>query len=165
MAQSNTVTLDTRRYVTAAVNLLHAAFVKAPRAQAKRHFARVHGGATLDLARLKLDGRGDVMFRVALDHSEYRGKMGFAPFRKQLELLLQRLAERVRLKLDIAVYASESTGELLFNVPAIAVNEGTTNVLMLGVGKPEPGVTTLRLQFLDPEQFRKKPEAASSAPA
>jgi hypothetical protein len=165
MAETGSVTLDTPRYVTAAVNLLHAAFIKAPRAQAKRHFARVHGGGTLDLARLKLEGRGDVLFRVVLDHSEYRGKIGFAPFRKQLEQLIGRLAERVRLKLDIAVYTSEATGELLFNVPSITKNEGTINVLMLGVGKPEPGITTLRLQFLDPEQFRKPAETPQTAGA
>jgi hypothetical protein len=155
MAESNTVTMETRRFVTASVNLLHAAFVKAPRAQAKRHFARVQGGGAIDLARLGVEGRGEVQFRVALDHSAFNGRFGFTVFRKMLQQLLARLAERVRLRLDIPVYSSEQTGELLFNVPAVLTEGGITNVLMLGVDKPEGGVATLRLQYLDPEQFRK----------
>lgn len=159
--QVGSVTMDTRRFLTAAVNLLHAAFVKSPRAQARRHFARLQGGNAIELATMRLEGRGDVLFRVSLDHSAFRGKLGFPMFRRSLDQLLGRLAERVRLKLDVQVYASEQTGQILFNVPAVVTDAGVTNVLMLGVGKPDAGVTTLELQFLDPEQFRKPPETAA----
>jgi hypothetical protein len=162
MSESNTVTMETRRFVTASVNLLHAAFLKAPRAQAKRHFARVQGGGVIDLARLSVEGRGDVQFQVALDHSAFNGHFGFTVFRKMLQQLLARLAEYVRLRKDIPVMASEQTGELLFAVPAFATEDGKTNVLMLGVDKPAGGLATLRLQYLDPEQFRKP---ASTPPA
>jgi hypothetical protein len=163
MADDRNVTLDTRRYVTVAANLLHAAFIKAPRAQAKRHFARLHGGNPLDLAKLTFGERGEVQFRVDLDFSEYRGKIGFPVFRAALQRLLGQLGQRVRLKQDIPVLASEQTGQILFAVPAFVQDEGQVNVLMLGVGKAEPGVTTLRLQYLDPEQFRKPAEAPAAA--
>ena len=46
---------------------------------------------------------------------------------------------------------------MLLNLPSILTEDGRTNVMMLGVDPPEPGVVTLRLQFLDPEQFRQPP--------
>lgn len=162
MADDRNVSLDTRRYVTVAANLLHAAFINAPRAQARRHFARLHGGSPLDLAKLTFGERGEVQFRVALDFSEYRGKIGFPPFRTALQKLLGQIGQRIRLKQDIPVLASEQTGEILFAVPAFVQSEGQVNVLMLGVGKPEPGLTTLKLQYLDPEQFRKGTDPAAA---
>lgn len=155
MAEDQTAGVDTRRFVTAAINLLHAAFIGTSRAQAKRRFARIHGGALLDLARLRLDERTELHFRVALDWSEFRGRIGFTPFRKALAQLLARLAERVRLRGDIAVYSEEASGAMLFYVPAVTEDEGRTNVLMLGLDTPEPGSVTLRLQFLDPQQFQR----------
>ena len=99
---------------------------------------------------------------IALDHTEFRGKVGFPVFRRSLEQLPGRIAERLRLKMDIPVFASEETGQILCSIPSIVNEEGTVNVLMLGVDKPEPGITTLKLQFLDPEQFRQKPPEAAA---
>ena len=153
MSDTQNVSMEPHRVVTAAVNLLHVAFIKASRAQAKRHFARVQGGGVLDLAKLRLEDRSELLFRVALDHGQYRGRLSFTAFRHALPQLLGRLAERVRMKGELNIYNSEETGALLFNVPAIITAHGTSNVLMLGMDKPEAGVAVLRLQFLDPTQF------------
>lgn len=163
MSETNSLTMDTPRFLTASANLLHAAFIKAPRAQARRHFARLHGGNALDLATMKVEGRGEVLFRVTLDHSEFKGKIGFPVFRRGLGQLLNGIAQRLRLKAEIPVLASEQTGQIIFSIPALFTEDGTTNVLMLGVGKPEPGIATLQLQFLDPEQFRRKAPEAPTA--
>ena len=157
------VSMDTPRFLTASANLLHAAFIKAPRAQAKRHFARVHGGSPLDLATLRQEGRGEVMFRVVLDHSEFKGKISFPTFRRALGQLLGRIGERLRLRQEIGVYSSAETGQILFNIPALITEDGVSNVLMLGLAAPEPGFATLQLQFLDPEQFRRQPEAPAAS--
>ena len=163
MAEARNITMDTRRYVTVAANLLHAAFINAPRAQARRHFARLHGGNVLDLAKLGFGDGGEVQFRLALDYSEYRGKIGFPVFRSALQKLLGQLAQRVRLKEEIPVLTSEQSAEVLFALPAFLQADGQVNVLMLGVGAPEPGITTLKLQYLNPEQFRKPAEPSTGA--
>jgi hypothetical protein len=80
-----------------------------------------------------------------------------------VELLLGRIGERLRLKMDIPVYASEQTGQILFSIPALFEDGGQVNVMMLGVDTPQAGITTLKLQFLDPEQFRQKPPEAGAA--
>ena len=98
MSDTQNVSMEPHRVVTAAVNLLHVAFIKASRAQAKRHFARVQGGGVLDLAKLRLEDRSELLFRVALDHGQYRGRLSFTAFRLALPQLLGRLAERVRMK-------------------------------------------------------------------
>ena len=162
MTQSQTVSMEPQRFFTGALNVLHAAFIAASRAQAKRHFARVHGGAVLELARLRLEDGSELLFRVALDHSEFRGKLGFTAFRKALMQLLAKLSERIRFKEQLKVYSNAETGSLLLNLPAILSEDGRTNVMMLGVDKPEPGAVTLRLQFLDPEQFRQPAQALSA---
>lgn len=159
MSQSQSVSMETHRFFTGALNVLHAAFIKPSRVQAKRHFARVQGGAVLDLARLKLEDGSQLQFRVALDQREYRGKLGFTVFRKALMQLLGKLSERIRFKGELNVYSSEETGAMLLNLPAILNEDGRTNVMMLGLDKPEPGIVTLRLQFLDPDQFRQPAEA------
>ena len=82
--------------------------------------------------------------------------------RRAIDLLLGRIAERLRLKQDIPVYASEQTGQILFSIPALFEDAGQVNVMMLGVDAPQPGITTLKLQFLDPEQFRQKPPEAGA---
>ena len=51
MSQSQSVSMEPQRFFTGALNVLHAGFIKASRAQAKRHYARVHGGAVLELAK------------------------------------------------------------------------------------------------------------------
>ena len=154
MSQSQSVSMEPQRFFTGALNVLHAGFIKASRAQAKRHYARVHGGAVLELAKLRLGDGSDLLFRVTLDQSEFRGKLDFATFRKALMQLLAKLQDRIRFKGELIVYSNEETGSLLLNLPSIVTEDGRTNVMMLGVDKPEPGVVTLRLQFLDPEQFR-----------
>jgi hypothetical protein len=146
--------MEPQRFFTGALNVLHAGFIKASRAQAKRHYARVHGGAVLELAKLRLGDGSDLLFRVTLDQSEFRGKLDFATFRKALMQLLAKLQDRIRFKGELIVYSNEETGSLLLNLPSVVTEDGRTNVMMLGVDKPEPGVVTLRLQFLDPEQFR-----------
>jgi hypothetical protein len=150
---SQSISMEPERFFTGALNVLHAAFIKASRVQAKRHFARIQGGAVLDLARLRLEDGSELLFRVALDHSEFRGRLGFTAFRKALMMFLGRLSERIRLRGALNIYSNEETGSLLLNLPARLELEGKMNVLMLGIDKPEPGIITLRLQFLDPEQF------------
>jgi len=156
MSQTQSVSMETPRFLTGAANVLHAAFIASSRVQAKRHFARVHGGAVLELARLRLEDGSELLFRVALDHREFRGKLGFTVFRKVLSQLLGRLAERIRFKGELRLYTNEESGSMLLNLPAILTEGGQTNVMMLGLDKPETGAVTLRLQFLDPGQFSAK---------
>jgi len=159
MSNEQNVSMDPRKFATGAVNVLHAAFIGASRAQAKRHFARVQGGGVLDLGKLRLEDRSELQFRVALDHSHYQGRLSFSAFRQALSSLLGRLVERIRFAKNMNIYTSQETGAVLFNVPAILTSDGKTNVFVLGLDKPEPGAVTLRLQFLDPEQFRQREPA------
>ncbi|MCG3168955.1 MAG: hypothetical protein CALGDGBN_00465 [Pseudomonadales bacterium] len=154
MSDSQTVSMDPQRFFTGALNVLHAGFVAPSRVQAKRNFARVHGGAVIDLAQVRLEDGSELLFRVALDHGEFRGKLGFTVFRKALTQLLGKLSQRIRFKEKLSIYSSEETGALLLNLPAVLNDGGQANVMMLGIDKPEPGAITLRLQFLDPDQFR-----------
>ncbi|MCP5320599.1 MAG: hypothetical protein H7A12_07215 [Pseudomonadales bacterium] len=154
MSDSQNVSMEPQRFFTGALNVLHAGFIAPSRVQAKRNFARIHGGAVLDLAEARLEDGSDLLFRVALDHGEFRGKLGFTVFRKALAQLLGKLSQCIRFKEPLNIYSSEETGALLLNLPAILGDDGQTNVMMLGVDKPETGAVTLRLQFLDPDQFR-----------
>lgn len=150
--------MESQQFFTGALNVLHAGFMAPSRVQAKRNFARIHGGALLDLAEVRLDDGTGLLFRVALDHGEFRGRLGFTVFRKALAQLLAKLSQQLRFREPLRIYTSEETGALLLNLPAVLDDGVQLNVMMLGVDRPGEGVITLRLQFLDPEQFR-APEA------
>jgi len=153
MATYNDVSMEPAQFLSGSVNVLHAAFLGASRSQAKRHFARIQGGNVLDVAPMRLPDGSSVLFKVAFDYSEFKGKMTFTTFRRALNVLVGRIVERIRLKKEITMFTADS-GAILFNVPAVINLEGNTNVFALGMDKPEEGELTLRLQFLDPEQFK-----------
>jgi len=164
MAQYSDISLPTDRFLSGAVNVLHAAFVGSSRAQAKRHFARVQGGAELDLGSLPLSDGSLLKFKVALDQQYFQGKLNFTIFRRCMTVLIGRIVERIRLKKELPVYNADN-GAVLFNVPALLNYEGKQNVFMLGMDAPGEGEVTLRLQFLDPEQFRTQASANDAAEA
>lgn len=164
MAQYTDISLPTDRFLSGAMNVLHGAFLGASRAESKRHFARIQGGSVLELGALPLSDGSQLQFKVALDQQYFQGKLSFTTFRRSLSVLIGRIVERIRLKKDMPTYSSED-GSVLFNIPALLSFEGKQNVFMLGMDAPGEGEVTLRLQFLDPEQFRRPAPSAESQPS
>ncbi len=99
---------------------------------------------------------------LSLDHSEYRGRLTFHLFRMALDMMVKNIAGRIQRKEDLNIFTSEETGEVLFHLPGLVDDRGRLNVLVMGI-VPGKRNATVKLQFLDPEQFKKEQEEATEA--
>lgn len=162
MAQTgNQAVLNIDRLLTLSVQSLDNYFFRAPKEKARKLYKEIAGGDVVRVGALKFqeDGLEPVTVKLALDHSEYRGHLTFHIFKTALGATLKNIAERLQEKKDLNVFTSEETGEILIHLPGAIrdKNHGEINVMVVGF-VPALQTVTIKLQFLDPDQFRRSPE-------
>lgn len=152
--------IDINRFLTISVNMLDSYFFKSTKEKARKLYKELERGEVIKAASLNFEGNKDsrVSINLSLDHSEYRGRLTFHLFRMALDMMLKNIAGRVQRKEDLNIFTSEETGEVLFHLPGLVDDRGRLNVLVMGI-VPGKRNATVKLQFLDPEQFRKEQEA------
>ncbi len=167
MAQNQTQTIPRDKFLTIAVNLLYKAFLENRRTEAKNVFRDMAAGRSVHLTNVQMEDRSHVRFDVALDHSEFRGKLNFGAFRASLVLLVAQLSEALRAGKDVRVFTDRNNPDnVIFGLSAPTDDDGEVNVMVLGVDSSETrGTIELRLQYLDPAQFAPESEAAPEPPA
>lgn len=167
MAQNQTQTIPRDKFLTIAVNLLYKAFLENRRTEAKNVFRDMAAGRSVHLTNVQMEDRSQVRFDVALDHSEFRGKLNFGAFRASLVLLVAQLSEALRAGKDVRVFTDRNNPDnVIFGLSAPTDDDGEVNVMVLGVDSSETrGTIELRLQYLDPAQFAPESEAAPEPPA
>lgn len=150
------------RLLLVASELLHRSFVEATRADAKRLFRDIEDGKQVGVARLELEDQSQLLIKLTLDKSEFRGKFNFRVFRQSLELLIAQIATLLQQgQKEFNSFTAES-GEMMFLIPSITRNEqGEENALVLGVGQLIPGELPLQLQFIEPSQLRPQHDDAT----
>jgi hypothetical protein len=134
-------------------NLLHKTFFDNKRDSAKRMFAELVDGKTQHVINLRADDGGVFEVWLQLDHSEHGGRLNFGGFKTHLGLLLQQIKERLDAGENANVFDSEAGDEKLFHIPALLVDKGVPNVMVLGLAPGVPGRVTMKLMYLDPAQF------------
>ena len=97
--------------------------------------------------------KGDVACMLALDHSEYVGKLNFSAFREILAAHLHLIGEKLKNEENLNIFTNEETGDLLFNIPGIIQRDDEINVLVTGTEQRRAGELTIKLMFLDPANF------------
>jgi hypothetical protein len=158
MARYKTQPIPTGKFLSMSANLLHRAFIETNRTSAKQAFRELAGAGTVPIATVKMEDDSTVRFRVALDHSEFRGRFNYGAFRASLTTLLANIARALREGKQVPTFAgSEGKETTIFGVAAVTVEEGTPSVMVLGadLGAPGSGVL-LRLMYLDPAQFEQR---------
>jgi len=153
MPDTQSLALPREKFLLIAVNLLHRALLQPPRTEAKQVFRELAGGRTLALNPVEMEDRSTARFGLALDASEYRGRLNYGAFRAGLETLVGNLAAYLREDREVAVFDAREGGTgMVFGVSAVTVEEQQANVMVLGA---ESGAehTLLRLMYLDPDQF------------
>ena len=159
-----TPTINMERFVTLSVQMLDTYFFKETKHKARKLFKDIESGRVVGVASVgvKEDKNVKIKVKLQLDHSDFQGLLTFHLFRQALDVMLKNLAARLRAKKDLNVYTSEETGEVVFNVPGLVEDRGNVNVLMMGLLAQE-GQVIIRLQFFDPEQFKKSDESEETA--
>mgnify|MGYP005989825591 FL=1 len=161
MAQNPNKSIPRDQFLTIAVNLLYKAFLENRRTEAKNVFRDMATGRTVHLTNVVMEDKSQVRFDVALDHSEYRGKLNFGAFRASLAMLVAQLSDALRAGKDIKVFSEQNNPDnVVFGLSAATEDEGEVNVMVLGADSNAPrGSIELRLQYLDPAQFAAEAQA------
>ncbi len=161
MAQNPNKSIPRDQFLTIAVNLLYKAFLENRRTEAKNVFRDMSTGRTVHLTNVVMEDKSQVRFDVALDHSEYRGKLNFGAFRASLAMLVAQLSDALRAGKDIKVFSEQNNPDnVVFGLSAATEDEGEVNVMVLGAdSNAARGSIELRLQYLDPAQFAAEAQA------
>lgn len=120
---------------------------------AKRLYLAIESGKEIPFMTINTQGKGDVSCLLALDHEQFVGKIGFSIFRNALASHLTRTASKLENKESLNIFTNDASCDMIYHIPGFVEHAGKLNILVTGVRQKEPGVMSVRLIFLDPEQF------------
>lgn len=138
-----------------AANLLHKSFHDTSRMMAKRRYQLLENGKTVFLVNVRMEDNSELQVNLKLDRSELRGKLNFSAFRQLIARLLHGFMQQLQAKEALSLFTDEDGKRWSYLIPAVMKTEATFDMMILGADVREPGVLTLELMFIDPEQFRK----------
>ncbi|MCB1676352.1 MAG: hypothetical protein KDI01_08675 [Halioglobus sp.] len=164
MAQTHSQSIPREQFLTLCANLLHRTFVDATRTDAKQVYRELAAGRVAPLSTVRMEDQSTVRFDLALDHSEFGGKLNYGAFRASVLTLIGNVAEVLREKRPVNVFnAHDDAGRIVFAVSAVTLEAQRPNVMVLGADLASgDAAVTLRLMYLDPEQFA---QAQAAEPA
>ena len=147
------IDLQPAELLTAMINQINKRFFESPKDEAKQLYRELADGAELPFMEITASDQGEVLVKLALDHSKFVGKLNFSRFRDALLSHLQRIAGKINNEEGLNVFTSQETGDIIFNIPGAVEVDGTRNILVTGVEQRVAGTMILRLMFLDPNSF------------
>lgn len=146
------VNLDPRQLMAALIENLDRHFYAASRDDAKQLYKALADGNIARFMHVKMEDDSELFCHLALDSTQYVGKLNFGRFRKGLAMMLLSAKKRLEKGEDLNVMNSQS-GDVLFNVPGIVNADDGTNVLVCGLQQAAPGQVTIRLMYLNPDHY------------
>lgn len=155
MAQLQNQSIPRDKFLLMSMNLLHRAFIESARTDAKNLYRLLSEGRRIRLSNVQMEDKSTLAVNLALDHSEYCGKLNFGAFRASLAALIGNVGQTLQAEKDYPVFGGESDAEgMIFGITAVTVEDEQPNVLVLGTkADEEQGSVMLRLMYLDPAQF------------
>lgn len=161
MAAQQTQAIEQDKFLILAANLLHKALVEPSRTSAKRLFRELEKGSAVPLATIEMEDKSHARFTLALEYSEFCGRLNFGAFQASVKTLLSNIAKTVQEKGELRVFnAQEETGAMIFGITGVTIESEQPNVMVLAA---QPGqdseITTLQLMYLDPTQFTAQAQA------
>ncbi len=152
------VSVNLPELVGLAGNLLHTGFIKSAKDKARGVYKELKSGKVITVGAVNFSGTLEMDLKLALDVSEFKGPgLSFPAFEMALKALLKNLGGRLNNKQDLNILTSETGAILLHHPGIIRTAEAQVNVMVMTIepttGKKE---LTVRLMFVDPDQFEKK---------
>lgn len=145
--------------VNLSANVLHQAFLSSPDDKARGSFKTIKQGKVIKPGTLSIGKELEAPLEIALDYSEFQGPgFNFDIFVAALHAMLQRISAKLKAKEDLNMMSSE-TGSFLINLPGMVERDGHVNIMVMTLDFSVAKQITLRLMFLNPEQFKKEPVA------
>jgi len=144
--------------MTAVYNNLNKRFFETTRNDAKQLYVAISDGRGIPFMAIVVPEKGNINCSLALDQSQFVGKLNFSSFKKALASHLQRIAEKLGKQEDLNMYINEANGDKIFNLPGLVETGDTVNILVTGIEQRKAGSMTIRLMFLDPENLARSGE-------
>lgn len=163
MSQTSSGTMPTDKFLKIALNLLHRQFIAGGRTEAKQLYRRLLEGDTTHITTVEMEDRSRVPYGLAMDCSEFEGKLNYGAFRASLVTLLGNISRVLEEGREVTVFNRDQRPDsLLFGITGVTMEQDKPNVLVLGadVGGRKPAVI-LRLMYLDPRQFQEQESAGA----
>lgn len=133
-------------------NLDHHFFIGS-RESAKMMFHTVLKEEPCSFMRIDMGEAGEVQCELSLDTSLYVGKLNFGKFKKLLAMMMIGIKERIDADAPLNALTSKH-GEIMFNIPGIVKDQdGQINVMVTSFRQLAPGLSSVRLMFLDPSEY------------
>ena len=157
MTDTETINIDKQKLFNLGANLLVAGFINQPPELAKKLFKQLKQGTSVKSGELTAGATGTkIAVKLELDRSEFQGSFNYPTFDHSVRALIQKFQTEVRkdseLK-EVPTLTNESTGGLLFNLPAGVEVDGQLNVLMLAI-EPMVDSVVVRLIYVNPDEFK-----------
>lgn len=145
-------------------NLDHHFFGES-RESAKLMYQAILKGEPSPFMRIDTGEAGEVYCELSLDKTLYVGKLNFGKFKKSLAMMMVGIKERLDAEAPLNALRSQA-GDIMFNIPGIVKEpNGQFNVLVTSFRQLAPGLSTVRLMFLDPDQYAAAAQLASEKAA
>jgi hypothetical protein len=159
-----TQSIEHDKFLILSANLIHKALVEPSRTAAKRLYRDLFDGQAVPLATVAMEDSARARFTLALEYSEFRGRLNFGAFQASVKTLLANIARTIKEDRDIRVFNSQGdTGAMIFGITGVTVDREQPNVMVLAA---QPGrdseITTLQLMYLDPAQFTQQASASTA---
>ena len=157
------VSIKIDQLVAMAMRGLDGLFFKEHKDKAKKLYKEIADGRVVSIATLSFDKDQlePLKLKLALDSSEFVGHLTFHQFKNALQMTLRHIAHKIEKKQDLNIFSADNSDEIVLLTPGIIQQAETVNIMVMGI-LPAFKSATIKLQFLDPEQFR-KPDAAATA--
>ncbi|MFK7976861.1 MAG: hypothetical protein AB8C02_12040 [Halioglobus sp.] len=161
MSGTATQAIEQDKFLILAANLLHKALVEPSRTSSKRLYRELEKGQAVPLASVEMEDKSQARFTLALEHSEFCGRLNFGAFQASVKTLLSNIVKNVKEKQDLRVFnAQEETGAMIFGITGVTMEAEQANVMVLAAQpSPDAQMTTLQLMYLDPTQFTEAAQA------
>jgi len=170
------VKLNIEQLLTMALQGLDHLFFKVHKEKAKKLYKEISDGRSVAFGSLNFENEKlpPLKLKLALDQSEFVGHLTFHLFKTALQQTLRQLARKLEKKQDLNILNAAESQEVVIFTPGIIQHDDKINVMVVGIA-PAHQSATIKLQFLDPEQFKKndgvdqtegeaKPAAAENDP-
>lgn len=151
------IDLPPAELLTAVYNNLNKRFIESTRNDAKQLYMAVKDGQAIPIMAIVVPDKGDINCSLALDQSQFVGKLNFTFFRRALASHLQRIADKLSKEEDLNMYTNEANGDKIFNLPGLVETGNAVNILVTCIEQRQAGSMTIRLIFLDPENLASQP--------
>lgn len=164
MPQYQSQSIPREKFMLMAVNLLHKSFVEAARTDAKSTFRDISENRVAHLTTVRMEDESTSRFKLALDHSEFKGRLNYGAFRASLATLITNITQALRDEREVNVFnAQDDASTMIFGVTAVTLDDDEPNVMVLGADLGSTvGEVMLRLMYLDPSQFIAQDTVASA---